>query len=349
LFVAQTYVFGNQITVALGRVLGQIASVIMTLFYPIQRFFEKTIEWIKYFTLRILDYFVPIEKIIDSFKSAPKDVGKSINEIAEEALAKMGFRVRDLSNANREFAVSLTKLTDEQRKRILSATSVMERWVLVFAIVMEFIKLYIIDIFNEIWDKTKKIRTALFDLISNFYITFKNLIVDIVSGLIGGLSSVLDLDLVAEYLQSLANLWRSIMNLFGEESGNPIQAIFYMLGQALGYILNGLLFLFRIVTDALSFVLDLLVPVMQGLVNILPDVVDVFVDIFNLIWDFFVMVFEFIRVIWERISFIPKIVISFISSIWNNFIDPKGTIKAVNVLKWLINVIVVLLSFLFWD
>ena len=280
LFVGQTYVFGSQITVALGRILGQIASVIMTLFYPIQRFFEKTIEWIKYFTLQILDYFAPIEKIIDSFKSAPADIGKSINEIAEEALTKMGFSVRDLSNANREFAISLSKLVSDEQKRILSATNVLERWVLVFAIVMEFIKLYIKDVYNEMWKRTKKLRDVLFHLgLAIFNIL--RFVVNLIGKFIGGILSMIHSGILNRFLKNLENVLKRLAIIFGSDTVDISGSLIGFIGKAIGFVLNELLYISTIVVEVLWILLDLLVRIGIELDSIVLWVSKTFTELNN--------------------------------------------------------------------
>ncbi|GIW22492.1 MAG: hypothetical protein KatS3mg068_1499 [Candidatus Sericytochromatia bacterium] len=293
LAMAQTLLFGNELTKTLGRILGIVLSIIMKLFYPVQRLFEFIIEKIKMLTLSILNFFAPLEKMLQVPARLGRDFNKSFNEVALSVVQGMGksfsitadqfSRFRDrLLEFNRDYAFSLRDLSKQGSDRILASMTLLERWIMVLAIVGEFAKLYIEDLFKEIWKNTEQFRKVIGEIYSIIGSFVFDVFKDISVGFFEGLTAVFDPSIFLKFLESIRNLVKAIDDAFREvlglgKEGSVLRNLSQMIGGTLMFLVQGFVQLITLFLDGLTWVVKTFLPIalegIKGLVNFIKPII----------------------------------------------------------------------------
>jgi methyl-accepting chemotaxis protein len=282
LAMAQSLLYGNELTKTLGRILGIILSIIMKLFYPIQRLFEFMVEGVKKFTLSILNFFVPLEKILSMPARLGEDFNKSFNEVALSVVQGMGksfsitnkqfdsFKER-LLQFNRDYAISLMDISEKGANRLIASMTTLERWIMVLAIIGEFAKLYIEDLFNEIWDKTQWFR----DIIKEIYTTIGKFVFDVVfditTGFFEGFMEYFDIDVLKGFFKALRDLVKSLDSIFRDALGigkneSLLKSISKTLGKLAGSLVTFFISLLTGFLNLMKWLVEVaLPPILSGL------------------------------------------------------------------------------------
>jgi phage-related protein len=163
---------------------------------------------------------------------------------------------------------------------------------MVLAIIGEFAKLYIEDLFNEIWDKTQWFR----DIIKEIYTTIGKFVFDVVfdvtTGFFEGFMEYFDIDVLKGFFNALRDLVKSLDSIFREALGigkneSLLKSISKTLGKLSGALvtffislLTGFLNLMKWLVEialppilaGLKFVLKLIEPLVTGVANLLLGV-----------------------------------------------------------------------------